>query len=109
MKTTVLIATLALALPFATFAQTAANADKAKPAPRRHRQARRQAAPKPPTRPRAKAAKKPTRQITRRAAKAVEEVTPVDNQHRRQPQARPTSPSPSWCTPARSSANSAPT
>ncbi|RZL57029.1 MAG: hypothetical protein EOP70_05000 [Variovorax sp.] len=81
MKTTVLIATLALALPFATFAQTAANADKAKPAPK-------SATAKPAAKPAPKAAdktaaakaavKKPTRQITRRAAKAVEEVTPVD-------------------------------
>ena len=34
MKTNVLIAAVALALPFATFAQSAANADKAKPAPK---------------------------------------------------------------------------
>ena len=76
MKTTVLIAAVALALPFATFAQSAATADKAKPAAK--------SAAKPAAKPAAKtasakpAAKKPTRQITRRAAKAVEEVTPVD-------------------------------
>ena len=75
MKTTVLIATLALALPFATFAQTAANADKAKPAAK----SAAKPAPKAADKTAAKAAvKKPTRQITRRAAKAVEEVTPID-------------------------------
>ena len=81
MKTNVLIAAVALALPFATFAQSAANADKAKPAPK-------SAVAKPAAKATPKAAdktaaakaavKKPTRQITRRAAKAVEEVTPVD-------------------------------
>ena len=81
MKTTVLIATLALALPFATFAQTAANADKAKPAAK---SAAKPAAAKPAPKAADKTAaakaavKKPTRQITRRAAKAVEEVTPID-------------------------------
>jgi len=75
MKTTVLIATLALALPFATFAQTAANADKAKPAAK----SAAKPAPKAADKTAAKAAvKKPTRQITRRAAKAVEEVTQID-------------------------------
>jgi hypothetical protein len=80
MKTTVLIATLALALPFATFAQTAANADKAKPAAKSAaKPAAAKPAPKAADKTAAKAAvKKPTRQITRRAAKAVEEVTPID-------------------------------
>ena len=81
MKTTVLIAAVALALPFATFAQSAANADKAKPAAK---SAAKPAAAKPAPKAADKTAaakaavKKPTRQITRRAAKAVEEVTPVD-------------------------------
>lgn len=74
MKTTVLIAAVALALPFATFAQTTANADKAKPAAK---SAAKPAAAKPAAATKT-AVKKPTRQITRRAAKAVEEVTPID-------------------------------
>ncbi|MGI4778536.1 MAG: hypothetical protein ACRYGA_10545 [Janthinobacterium lividum] len=80
MKTPVLIAALAFALPFAASAQTADGAKAsakhvaAKPAAK--------AAAKPAAKPVAKTAasstpkKKP--QVTRRAAKAVEEVTPID-------------------------------
>lgn len=68
-KTFALIAAAALALPLAVNAQTAA---PAKPAPK--------TAAKPAAKPAAKstttAAKK--RQVTPRAAKAVEEVTPID-------------------------------
>jgi len=69
MKKIALIAAIALALPFAAVAQTAA---PAKPAAK--------AAAKPAAKPAATktAAKKPARQVTRRAAKAVEEVTPID-------------------------------
>ena len=81
MKTTVLIAALALALPFAASAQTADGAKPAakaaaKPAPKA---AAAKPAAKPATKTAANAApakKKP--QVTRRAAKAVEEVTPID-------------------------------
>jgi len=80
MKTTVLIAAVALALPFATFAQSAANADKAKPAAKSAAKPAAKSAAKPAAKTASAkpAAKKPTRQITRRAAKAGEEVTPVD-------------------------------
>jgi Ni/Co efflux regulator RcnB len=77
MKTTVLIAALALALPFAASAQTAekakpaAKSTTAKPAPK--------AAAKPAAKTTtAKATPKKKPQVTRRAAKAVEEVTPID-------------------------------
>jgi Ni/Co efflux regulator RcnB len=70
-KTLAMIAALAFALPFAAAAQTA---EKAKPAAK--------SAAKPAAAKTANAAKpavkKPTRQVTRRAAKAVEEVTPID-------------------------------
>jgi hypothetical protein len=77
MKTTALIAAIAFALPLGAMAQTA---DKAKPAarsaPAKSAAAKPAAAKSAAT---AKAAvKKPTRQVTRRAAKAVEEVTPID-------------------------------
>ena len=68
-KTFALIAAAALALPFAATAQTTATKPAAK------------AAAKPAAKPAATtkaAVKKPTRQVTRRAAKAVEEVTPID-------------------------------
>ena len=67
-KTFALIAAAALALPLVATAQTTASKPAAK------------AAAKPAAKPAATktAAKKPTRQVTRRAAKAVEEVTPID-------------------------------
>ena len=67
-KTFALIAAAALALPLVATAQTTASKPAAK------------AAAKPAAKPAAAktAAKKPTRQVTRRAAKAVEEVTPID-------------------------------
>jgi len=67
-KTFALIAAAALALPLVATAQTTASKPAAK------------AAAKPVAKPAATktAAKKPTRQVTRRAAKAVEEVTPID-------------------------------
>ena len=67
-KTLALIAAAALALPLAATAQATANKPAAK------------AAAKPAAKPAATktAVKKPTRQVTRRAAKAVEEVTPID-------------------------------
>jgi len=67
-KTFALIAAAALALPLVATAQTTATKPAAK------------AAAKPAAKPAAAktAAKKPTRQVTRRAAKAVEEVTPID-------------------------------
>ncbi|RZI64406.1 MAG: hypothetical protein EOP79_15035 [Variovorax sp.] len=67
-KTFALIAAAALALPLVATAQTTATKPAAK------------AAAKPAAKPAATktAAKKPTRQVTRRAAKAVEEVTPID-------------------------------
>ena len=64
-KTLALIAAAALALPLAANAQTTA---PAKPAAK--------AAAKPAAKPTTTAAKK--RQVTPRAAKAVEEVTPID-------------------------------
>ena len=76
MKTTVLIAALALALPFAASAQTA---EKAKPAAKSTAaKPAQKAAPKPATKTAANAAPKKKPQVTRRAAKAVEEVTPID-------------------------------
>lgn len=79
MKTTVLIAALALALPFVASAQT----DAAKPAPKAAAaKPAQKAAAKPAAKPAAKtaanAAPKKKPQVTRRAAKAVEEVTPID-------------------------------
>jgi hypothetical protein len=67
-KTLALIAAAALALPLAATAQTTATKPAAK------------TAAKPAAKPAATktAVKKPTRQVTRRAAKAVEEVTPID-------------------------------
>ena len=67
-KTFALIAAAALALPLVATAQTTASKPAAK------------AAAKPAAKPAATktAVKKPTRQVTRRAAKAVEEVTPID-------------------------------
>ena len=68
-KTLALIAAAALALPLAANAQTASQTNTpAKPAAK--------AAAKPATKPTTTAAKK--RQVTPRAAKAVEEVTPID-------------------------------
>ncbi len=76
MKTTVLIAALALALPFAASAQTA---EKAKPAPKSTTaKPAQKAAAKPATKTAANAVPKKKPQVTRRAAKAVEEVTPID-------------------------------
>ena len=76
MKTTVLIAALALALPFAASAQTA---EKAKPAAKSTAaKPAQKAAAKPATKTAANAAPKKKPQVTRRAAKAVEEVTPID-------------------------------
>ena len=80
MKTTVLIAALALALPFAASAQTA---EKAKPAPKSAaakpaQKAAAKPAAKTSTKTAANAAPKKKPQVTRRAAKAVEEVTPID-------------------------------
>ena len=81
MKTTVLIAALALALPFAASAQSADGA-KAAAKPQAAKPAAKAAAAKPAAKPATKTAanstpkKKP--QVTRRAAKAVEEVTPID-------------------------------
>ena len=67
-KTYALIAAVVLAWPLAATAQTTATKPAAK------------AAAKPTAKPAANTAavKKPTRQVTRRAAKAVEEVTPID-------------------------------
>ena len=68
-KTLALIAAAALALPLAANAQTASQTNTpAKPAAK--------AAAKPAAKPTTTAAKK--RQVTPRAAKAVEEVTPID-------------------------------
>jgi len=68
-KTLALIAAAALALPLAANAQTASQTNTpAKPAAK--------AAAKPTAKPTTTAAKK--RQVTPRAAKAVEEVTPID-------------------------------
>jgi Ni/Co efflux regulator RcnB len=68
-KTLALIAAAALALPLAANAQTASQTTTpAKPAAK--------AAAKPAAKPTTTAAKK--RQVTPRAAKAVEEVTPID-------------------------------
>lgn len=68
-KTLALIAAAALALPLAANAQTASQTSTpAKPAAK--------AAAKPAAKPTTTAAKK--RQVTPRAAKAVEEVTPID-------------------------------
>ena len=76
MKTTALIAALALALPFAASAQTA---EKAKPAAKSAAaKPAQKAAAKPATKTAANAAPKKKPQVTRRAAKAVEEVTPID-------------------------------
>ena len=76
MKTTVLIAALALALPFAASAQTT---EKAKPAAKSTAaKPAQKAAAKPATKTAANAAPKKKPQVTRRAAKAVEEVTPID-------------------------------
>jgi hypothetical protein len=82
MKTTALIAAIAFALPLGAMAQTA---DKAKPAAKSASAkpaAAKPAAAKPAAAKGAvatkAAVKRPTRQVTRRAAKAVEEVTPID-------------------------------
>lgn len=76
MKTTVLIAALALVLPFAASAQTA---EKAKPAAKSAAaKPAQKAAAKPAAKTAANTAQKKKPQVTRRAAKAVEEVTPID-------------------------------
>ncbi|MDB5732032.1 MAG: hypothetical protein JWQ03_1927 [Variovorax sp.] len=76
MKTLTLAAALALALPFAATAQ---NADTAKPVAKSAKPAAKSTkTTQKSTKTAEKAPAKKKHQVTRRAAKAVEEVTPVD-------------------------------